>query len=184
MSGLGLQRRPSLWRQLDAASRYAWPAAFLVFGLLVIGLPLGLPIDQPNQAVLRPAYAMACVYFWSLYRPASLPAPIVALTGILLDLLGMSPLGLWAVLLLILQGATLASRRRLIPLTFSLNWLVFCAFAITASAIAWAAQSALSLSILPATPLIAQCLAACGFYPALSGLFIRAHRGAAAAELA
>jgi rod shape-determining protein MreD len=180
MSGLGLQRRPSLWRQLDAASRYAWPAAFLVFGLLVIGLPLGLP----GQAGLRPAYAMACVYFWSLYRPASLPAPIVALTGILLDLLGMSPLGLWAVLLLVLQGATLASRRRLIPLAFSLNWLVFCAFAITASAFAWLAQAALTLTILPAAPLAAQCLAACGFYPALSAIFIRAHRGAAAAELA
>jgi len=177
---MSVQRRPSIWRQLDAASRYAWPAACLVFGLFIIGLPLGLP----GQAVLRPAYAMACVYFWSLYRPSSLPAPVVALTGLLLDLLGISPLGLWAVLLLVLQGATLASRRHLIPQFFLLNWLVFTAFAATASAAAWAAQSILTLSILPLFPLAAQLLAAAGLYPALAALFIRAHRGPAAAELA
>jgi rod shape-determining protein MreD len=165
---------------LDAASRYAWPAACLVFGLFIIGLPLGLP----GQAVLRPAYAMACVYFWSLYRPSSLPAPVVALTGLLLDLLGISPLGLWAVLLLVLQGATLASRRHLIPQFFLLNWLVFTAFAAAASAAAWAAQSILTLSLLPLFPLAAQMLAAAGLYPALAALFIRAHRGPAAAELA
>jgi rod shape-determining protein MreD len=180
MSGVAVRRRPSLWRRLDAASRYAWPAALLIFGLLVIGLPFGLP----GQAELRPAYAMACVYFWSLYRPSSLPAPVVALTGLLLDLLGMSPLGLWAVLLLVLQGATLASRRRLVPQFFLLNWLVFASYAAAASALAWAAQSILSLTILPLLPLAAQMLAAAGLYPALAALFIRAHRGPAAAELA
>ncbi len=180
MSGVRVRRRPSAWRRLDAASRYAWPAAFLVFGLLVIGLPLGLP----GQAELRPAYAMACVFFWSLYRPSSLPAPIVALSGLLLDLLDMAPLGLWAVLLLILQGATLASRRRLIPQFFLLNWLVFAAYAAAATALAWAAQSILNLSVLPLLPVAAQMLAAAGLYPALAALFIRAHRGPAAAELA
>jgi len=180
MSGISVQRRPSLWRQLDAASRYAWPAAFLVFGLLVIGVPLGLP----GQAELRPAYAISCVFFWSLYRPSSLPPPVVALTGLLLDLLGLSPLGLWAVLLLVIQGATLAARRRLIPQYFLLNWLVFCAFAAAASALAWAAQSLLQLGVLPLFPLAAQLLAAAGLYPALAAIFIRAHRGAAAAELA
>ncbi len=180
MSGVRVRRRPSAWRRLDAASRYAWPAAFLVFGLLVIGLPLGLP----GQAELRPAYAMACVFFWSLYRPSSLPAPIVALTGLLLDLLGISPLGLWAVLLLVLQGATLASRRRLVPQFFLLNWLVFCAFAASASALAWAIQSILGLGLLPALPAVAQAFAAAGLYPAIAAVFIRAHRGAAAAELA
>ncbi len=177
---LSIRRRPSLWRQLDAASRYAWPAGFLILGLFIIGLPLGLP----GQAELRPAYAMACVFFWSLYRPSSLPAPVVAAIGLLLDLLSLSPLGLWAVLLLLLQGVVLLARRRLIPQGFLLIWLVFCACAATASAQAWALQSVLYLNLLPSLPLAAQILAATGLYPALTGIFIRAHRGAAAAELA
>jgi rod shape-determining protein MreD len=170
----------NIWRRLDAASRHAWPVAFMLFGLLIIGLPFGVP----GQAELRPAYAMACVFFWSLYRPVSLPAPMVAATGILLDLLGMSPLGLWAVLLLILQGSTLAARRRLIPQSFFMTWLVFFGFAASLSACAWLLESLLELRMLPVLPATAQALAALGLYPALAGLFIRAHRGPAAAELA
>jgi rod shape-determining protein MreD len=152
----------------------------MFLGLLVIGLPFGVP----GQAALRPAYAMACVFFWSLYRPASLPAPVVAGTGLLLDLLGMSPMGMWAVLLLVLQGSTLAARRRLIPQSFLLTWLVFAAFAAGGTALAWLLQSLLELSMLPAGPEVVVCLAAAGLYPALAAIFVRAHRGAAAAELA
>jgi rod shape-determining protein MreD len=175
-----MRRRPSGWRQLDTASRYAWPGTFLVFGLLLIGLPAGLP----GQAELRPAYAMTCVFFWSLYRPSSLPAPVVALCGMLLDLLGMTPLGMWAVLLLLLQGATLLARRRLIPQNFWLVWLVFSSFACALAALSWALQSLLRLELLPALPLAAEILTAFGLYPAIAAFFIRAHRGPAAAELA
>jgi rod shape-determining protein MreD len=175
-----MRRRPSLWRQLDAAARYVFPVSMFIFGLFVIGLPFGLP----GQAELRPVYAMACVFFWSLYRPSSLPAPAVALTGLLLDLLSLSPFGLWAVLLLLLQGATLAARRSLIPQGFFLTWAVFSAFAAALATLAWAAQSALTLAVLPICPLAVEYLLVVGLYPALAGFFIRAHRGPAAVELA
>ncbi len=178
--GPAIARPASVWRQLDTASRYAFPAGFMVFGLFIIGLPLGLP----GQADLRPVYAMACVYFWSLYRPASLPAPVVALTGLLLDLLGLAPLGLWAVLLLVLQGATLAVRRRLVQQTFIRIWAVFSGFAALFSGLAWLLQSLLTLQLLPAQPLAIEVLFALGLYPALVGFLIRAHRGPAAVELA
>lgn len=177
---IGLRRNLTIWRRLDMASRHAWPAAFMFFGMLVIGVPLGMP----GLAVLRPAFAMACVFFWSLYRPSSLPAPLVAGMGLLLDLLGISPLGLWAVLLLVFQGATLAARRRLILQSFLVTWAVFFGFAAVASGFAWAMQSGLGLRLLPVSPMAAQILLAGGIYPALAGLFIRAHRGPAAAELA
>lgn len=175
-----MRRRPSFWRQLDAASRYIFPIGFLVFGLFVIGMPFGFL----GQAELRPAYAMACVFFWTLYRPSSLPAPFIVFAGLLLDLLGLSPLGLWAVLLLLLQGATLAARRRLIPQSFILTWAMFSCFAALFSALAWAAQSLLTLNLLPPLPLGLEILLAIALYPAFAGFFIRAHRGPAAVELA
>jgi len=175
-----MRRRPSLWRQLDALSRLAFPIGFLVFGLFVIGMPFGVP----GQAELRPVFAMACVFFWSLYRPSSLPAPLVVCAGLLLDLLGLSPLGLWAVLLLVLHGATLAARRRLIPQSFYMTWTVFCCFAAALCALAWAVQSILTLCVLPALPLGVELLFAVGLYPALAAFLIRAHRGPAAVELA
>ncbi len=176
----GIRRNMDVWRQMDEASRHAWPAAFMLFGLFIIGLPFGLPA----QAELRPAFAMACVFFWCLYRPVSLPAPVVAGTGILLDLLGISPLGLWAVLLLVLQGSTMAARRRLVPQGFMLTWVIFAAFAFVISTLAWLLQSMLDFDLLPSFPVLVEVLLAIGLYPALAGLFIRAHRGPAAAELA
>jgi rod shape-determining protein MreD len=175
-----MRRDQNLWRRLDATSRYAFPFGFLFFGLILIGMPFGIP----GQAEMRPVYAMACVFFWSLYRPSSLPAPLVALTGLLLDLLGLSPIGLWAVLLLLLQGATLASRRRLIPASFLLTWLIFTGLAGIFALLAWLAESLLTLSLLPVLPALAEIVFAFGFYPAFAGFFIRAHRGPAAVELA
>ena len=127
--GPALRRPLTLWRRLDTASRWAFPGFMLVFGLILIGMPFGLP----NQAALRPVYAMACVYFWSLYRPAALPTPLVALCGVLLDLLGLSPPGLWAVILLVLQFVTLVARRRLAPARFIVTWGAFIGFAIAAA---------------------------------------------------
>jgi rod shape-determining protein MreD len=175
-----MRRRPGFWRRVDAASRYSFPAGFMLLGLFVIGMPFGFP----GQAELRPVYAMACVFFWTLYRPASLPAPVVALTGLLLDLLGLSPIGLWAVLLLLLQAATDAARRRLIAQSFMRTWMIFVGLAAGLAALAWLSQSLLDLQLLPLSPVGVELLAAFGLYPALAGFFIRAHRGPAAVELA
>jgi rod shape-determining protein MreD len=175
-----ITRPTGFWRQLDIAARYTFPIGSLVLGLFVIGMPFGLP----GQAELWPVYTLACVYFWSLYRPASLPAPVVALAGVLLGLLGLSPLGLWAVLLLALQGVVLAVRRRLASQSFFLTWLVFCGLAVAVSALAWLLESLLTLRMLPAQPVLIEALFSVGLYPAVAGIFIRAHRGPAAVELA
>jgi rod shape-determining protein MreD len=179
-SGPAMRRPPSLWRKLDAASRMAFPGALLVFGLFIIGVPFGMP----GQAEFRPVFAMACVYFWSLYRPASLPAPLTAAIGLLLDLLGLSPLGLWAALLLLLQWATIAVRRRLVPAKFMFTWAAFIGFTALAIFLAWGAQSLLDGHWLPVWPAVLEMLFAAGLYPGLAALLIRAHRGPAAVELA
>ncbi len=180
VQGPALRRPLTLWRRLDIAARWAFPGFMLVAGLVVLGMPFGLP----SQAALRPVYAMACVYFWSLYRPAALPVPFVALCGLLLDLLGLSPLGIWAVLLLLLQLAVIAARRRLAPARFLTSWGAFIGFALAGAGLAWAAQGLLQLRLLPLWPVLWQGLFAAGLYPALARLLIRAHRSAAAVELA
>jgi rod shape-determining protein MreD len=175
-----IARSTGPWRQLDIAARYAFPTGSLVLGLFVIGMPF----DLPGQAELWPVFTLSCVYFWSLYRPASLPAPVVVLVGLLLGLLNLSPLGLWAVLLLMLQGVVLAVRRRLAPQPFLLTWLAFCGLAVTAAGLAWMLESLLILKMLPVQPLLIEALFSVGLYPVVAGLFIRAHRGPAAVELA
>ena len=166
------------WRQIDLATRWIFPFALLVFGLFIIGMPFGVP----GQAALRPIYAMGCVYFWSLYRPHSLPAPLVAISGLLLDLLGFSPLGLWAVLLLLLQAVTLKLRQKLAPVAFFYVWGGFTVLAAVGATLAWLIDSGFNETWLPLSPLITECVWAIGLYPALTFMLVRAHRGFAALE--
>ncbi len=174
------RRRQSIWRLLDAAARWVVPSAMLAFGLFLLGLPFHIP----GQALLRPAYAMGCVYFWSLFRPGSMPVPLTGLIGLLLDLMGVTPPGLWAVLLIVLQSATFISRRRLAPARFLVTWGVFTGFAAVASLLAWALQSGLALRLLPAWPVGLEILISAALYPSLAAVLVHVHRGPAAVELA
>jgi rod shape-determining protein MreD len=173
------RRRQTIWRQLDAAARWALPGAMLAFGLFLLGLPFHIP----GQALLRPAYAMGCVYFWSLFRPGSMPIPLTGLIGLLLDLMGVTPPGLWAVLLILLQSATLLARRRLAPRRFLFTWAAFTGFAAGTSLLAWGMQSGLGFSLLPLWPSGLEILISAALYPALAAVLVRVHRGAAAVEL-
>jgi rod shape-determining protein MreD len=176
--GPALRRHTKLWRQVDAICRQAFPGLLLLLGLFLAGVPLGLP----GQAALRPAYAMTCVYFWTLYRPASLPIPFVAFSGLVLDLTGLTPVGLWAVLLLLLQAAAGAARRHLAPARFTHVWAAFIVAAVILGGLDWMMQSLLGLHLLPPGPAVQEVLLAAALYPALAALLIRAHRSAAAVE--
>ena len=174
----GIRPRPSLWRRIDAMGRHSFPAGATALGMLLIAGPLGLP----GQAELLPSFALASVFFWSLFRPAAMPPPIVFALGLLADLLGFAPLGVRVLFLLFAHGLALGGRRRLAHQQFLLVWLVFVAVAAGAAALEWGFDSLLSLRLLPPEPGIFQFALAAGFYPPLAALFIRAHRGIAAWE--
>ncbi len=176
----GIRPRPTLWRMLDAASRQSFPAACTALLLLLLAAPLGLP----GQAQLQPAAALACVFFWSVFRPGSMPPPVVFLLGLLSDLLGLAPPGISVLVLLITHGLALRARRVLAAEGFLLVWLAFVAVAAGAAALAWALTSLLTLRLLPVAPALFQFAVTAGLYPVLATLFIRAHRGLANPEQA
>ena len=176
----GIRPRPSLWRRLDASARAGFPASITALLLLILAAPLGLPA----QAELQGALALAAVFFWSLYRPSSMPPQVVFLLGVLLDLLGITPLGTSVITLLIAHGMALASRRVLLRHGFLVIWLGFVLVAGVTSVLGWALVALLSFRLLTPVPMLFQCLLAVGIYPLVAVAFIRAHRGAAAPEQA
>lgn len=168
------------WRGLDRAARHALPAASIAGAIILLAMP-GLLPAQPS---MRAAFVIASVFFWSLYRPAALPAPVVALLGVLLDLLGASPLGLWAALLLLEQAAIGAVRRSLVRQGFPVVWLVLAAFVAAIGTAEYVSRSILELVLLPPAPIVTQSVIAILIYPLLAIALISAHRGAAAPERA
>ena len=176
----GIRPRQTLWRRLDAASRAAFPAAFTALLLLLLAAPLRVP----GQAQLQPAAALACVFFWSLFRPASMPPPVVFGLGLLSDLLGLEPPGVGVLVLLVTHGLAVSWRRTLTQQGFLLVWLAFVGVAAGAAALEWVMTSLLTFRLLPGGAALFQFALTAGLYPALATLFIRAHRGLANPEQA
>ena len=97
----GIRPRPTLPHLLDVTARHAFPAALTAGVLVLLSTPMGIP----GQAQMQPAWTLACIYFWSLFRPASMPALVVFAIGLLLDLLAQGPIGI-SILILLLVHAT------------------------------------------------------------------------------
>lgn len=176
----GIQPRPTLSRRLDIAARASFPGTSTLL-LLVL---LGAPLELPAQAELQFGVVLACVFFWSLFRPTSLPPALVFAIGLLADLLGNGPIGVDILILLVVHGLVLRARPILVRQGFLLVWIAFAILAVGAVAADWALTSLLAFTLLPLGPAVFQAAAAAGVYPALAMLLIAAHRSVAAPELA
>src|SRR4051812_25621316 len=167
----GIRPRPSLGRRLDVAARRSFPGATTALLLLLTAGPLGLP----GQAQLQSAVVLACVFFWSLHRPASMPPPLVFALGLLADLLGYAPVGVGVLMLLIAHGLALLWRRELARQGFLMSWLAFVGVAAGAAGLQWLLSSLLTFRLLPAAPALFQAALSAGLYPLLAVLLARAH---------
>jgi len=176
----GIRPRPSLGRRLDIVARHSFPATSTVLLMLTCGVPFGIA----DQAVLLPAVTLAAVYFWSMFRPASLPPPIVFLLGVLFDLLGYLPIGTGVLTLLLVHGLAGTWRRRLTQQGFVVVWLAFVGIGAGASGLIWTFTSLLSLRLMPIAPALFQATLTGAIYPALAVLLIQAHRTIADPERA
>ena len=176
----GIRPRATLGRRLDMAARHAFPASCTILLMLLTQVPFGIA----DQAVLLPAVTLACVYFWSLFRPAALPPPVVFLIGLLFDLLGYLPIGVGVLILLMVHGLALRWRRILTRQGFFAVWLAFAGFAMAAALLTWALTALLGFRLLPPGSALFQAVLTIALYPALAILFIRAHRTLADPERA
>jgi len=167
----GIRPRQTLARRLDMMARRAFPVACTVALMFLGNAPLGVP-DQP---VMVPAVTVASVFFWSLFRPASMPPPAVFLIGLLLDLMGWLPVGDGVITLLLVHGLCLRWRRVLVRQGFLMIWVAFWGFAAGSAALIWAIAALLAFRLLPLGPAIFQAVLSAALYPALAVLFARAH---------
>lgn len=176
----GIRPVATLGRHLDAASRRAFPAVTAAVLLLVLAFPLPVPAAPE----LRQGFVLAAVFFWTVYRPRSMPPSVCFVLGLLADLLGPEPPGLTSVVLLAVHGTAIRHRIRLMRRGFLAVWLAFAAIALLASFAQWALTAALDLRMLPALPALLTATLAIGLYPFLSVLLAEAHGTVAAPEQA
>ncbi len=176
----GIRPRPTLPHLLDVTARHAFPVAATAGVLLLLSTPMGIA----GQAQMQPAWVLACVYFWSIFRPVAMPAPAVFALGLLLDLLDQGPIGISVLILLLVHAITLRLRRILVRQGFAVVWLMFVVLAAGATVTEWALVCLLTWRGLPPWPALFEFAVAVGAYPILATLLSQAHRGIAAPERA
>lgn len=130
----------------------------LVPMLVTLLLILATAVPGPSAAVFHPMpmLGLMSVYYWSLYRPDWLSAPVVFFLGLIADCLLWGPLGLNALLFLFAYGVTASQRMILQSRPFAICWLAFGIMVMAASFLSWLLGSLFFATLFPPLPFIAE----------------------------
>jgi rod shape-determining protein MreD len=150
-----------LWVKLDTIARQITP-----FGLtMTLTLLTVLPLQVPYLGVAGPVWAMMSVYYWALYRPDLMPALAVFLVGLMLDALSGTPLGVNALVLLIVHRLVVTQRRFFYDKPFVIVWFGFGLVTAGAFAAAWLLTSLWHATILDSSTLILRSMLTLALFP-------------------
>ena len=94
------------WRRFGIRLRLLTPGALTLAAVFVSVVPVGLS----GLPEVTPFFALMAVYHWSIYRPELLPAPVVFVLGLAQDGLTGGPLGLFALILIVVYGLVSTQR--------------------------------------------------------------------------
>jgi rod shape-determining protein MreD len=107
-----------------------------VLGLLLAVLSF-VPYGSPELSIVMPSLTLPLVYYWSIYRPETMPFWAVFVIGLWQDILVGGSLGLMALLLVITRGVIDSQRQVLLTQPFGVIWAGFALFSGLLTAAAW-----------------------------------------------
>jgi rod shape-determining protein MreD len=161
-----------LWvRQLDARLRLLAPFAIAVLAVLIDVLPL-LGFGPWG---LTPFSTLCVVYFWSLYRPDLFGTSAAFATGIIYDALAGLPLGLTALIFLLVRQLVVVQRRFFLARSFPVVWSCFLLLAPGVELARWLLACLWWGRLFSLQPVALSLLLTIVLYPLASLLLTRVH---------
>ena len=157
-----LQRR-------DRVARSLWP--FVLSLLLVVASVL--PIQLSDFGRVAPNLAIMATFYWAIYRPDLFPAPAAFVLGLWLDLLTGAPVGINALVLLLVHWAITSQRRFFQGKSFGVVWWAFALTISGAMALFWVLSAAYHLTLIDPAPVVFQLLLTIAVFPFLTWLLAR-----------
>ena len=158
---------------LDGVARHAAPGAVTLF-MVLLGV---VPTDIPYFGAVAPALPLTAVYYWVVYRPDLMPRTLVFAAGLLDDVLTATPLGLHALIFLVVLWALLPQRRFLVGLPFPVVWLGFTGIMLAVTIAEWLLVTLYLFAPVPLGPLAIRAVLTIGLFPAVAWVYIHIHRG-------
>ena len=148
-------------------------SAIVPFATGILFVLIGaLPIGVSGWSMVSPLLVLGIVFFWAISRPTLLPPVAVFTLGILYDALSGGPLGLWALVFLLVQFFVVSQRRVLVGISFALGWVSFMPVAFGAAFFAWAGASIYYGTLVSVTPVLVQAALTLAAYPLVAWISI------------
>jgi len=124
----------------------------------------------------RLAFLLVGIYFWSIYRPALLPYPLVFGAGLALDFLSGGLVGLYALCFMIMVIIVKGQRRFLLGQSWPVIWAGFCVAVVVVTSFQFAAYGLSSWVVPPFIPVAYNLIISFLLYPMLLPLMIPLNR--------
>ena len=160
------------WKKIDNALRLAVPQVLLLFLLLLsfVSLPL------PHVGVTRPYLVLMAVYYWSVYRPTLVPPVLCFVVGIVMDIISGGPLGLNALVLVIVQWIVRGQRRFLMGQPYTTTWAVFAVIVLISAVAQWGLYGLAQMQWPLFMPVAGSIFLSLLLFPFITLLFVIIHR--------
>jgi len=111
----------SIGERLDDIARFS--AVYFLIAIFFTAEIIALP--SPFDGFRLVPFLMITVYFWAAYRPNILPPLLVFILGLLADIITGAPIGVGAIILVLMNWAISSQRAFLSAQSFPMVWLVF-----------------------------------------------------------
>ncbi len=144
--------------------RRALVSLLALFAVLLGAVPLGIEGFAP----VAPDWLLMIVFYWSIYRPELLPAPVIFLLALLSDAIGGGPPGMSAILLLLVRLACLSQRRAFVGKSLLVTWFGFAAVALGAAVLSWPLASLYYETLIDPHALLARAALTVVLFPLLA----------------
>lgn len=160
------------WQKLDRGARILSPVLVAVMLMFIMMVPLRLP----NFGTIAPSIALMAVFYWAVYRPDLIGPVAVGLMGFLQDAISGAPLGMNAMVCLLVYSSVVSQRQLFLAHGFLILWWGFTLTALIAGLMTWAIHSFLHFDIVPFDPVLYQAAAGISLFPAVAWLFGKVQR--------
>ena len=111
----------SIGEKLEDLARFA--AVYMLVAIFFIGEIITLP--APFDGFTSVPFLIITVFFWAAYRHGFLPPLVVFTIGLLADIITGAPIGVGAIILVLLHWAISTQRAFITAQSFAMVWLVF-----------------------------------------------------------
>lgn len=159
----------ALLLQIDRWVRDTAPVT-VTLAIVVLG---AAPWPFPASATFSPMLSLIAVYFWAQRRPRAMTPWVAFAVGLIVDILAGTPIGMNALVFVLVHALVTGQRRSLDGKPLVLAWGVFAVVAVAASLTKWGLASINHLTLVGFGPVLAQLWATILLYPLAAWLLGR-----------